>query len=65
CTRGNLSPQDIRQPSTSWSGSTRLPGGDPRYPSIPLLTPFFSAGNVEGLLSRLELWEKMVRSPRT
>ncbi|KAI5984430.1 hypothetical protein EDD15DRAFT_2177224, partial [Pisolithus albus] len=32
-------------------------------PTNSSLAPIFSAGNVEGLLFRLELWEKMVRIP--
>ncbi|KAI5984453.1 hypothetical protein EDD15DRAFT_2583346 [Pisolithus albus] len=62
-TRGNLSPQDIsraldfveRVDEIIWRRSS-LPTNSPPNPT-------FSAGNVEGLLSRLELWERVVRSP--
>ncbi|KAI6027916.1 hypothetical protein BKA83DRAFT_4236128, partial [Pisolithus microcarpus] len=62
-TRGNLSPQDI---SRALDFVERVDEIIWRRSSLPInssLDPIFSAGNVEGLLSRLELWEKMVRSP--
>ncbi|KAI6104840.1 hypothetical protein EDD16DRAFT_1635804 [Pisolithus croceorrhizus] len=62
-TRGSLSPQDI---SRALDFVERVDEIIWKRSSIPIkfsLDPIFSAGNVEGILSRLELWEKMVRSP--
>ncbi|KAI5994073.1 hypothetical protein F5J12DRAFT_418600 [Pisolithus orientalis] len=60
-TRGNLGLQDI---SHALDFVERVDEIVWRRSSIPIkssLDPVFSAGNVEGLLSRLELWERMVR----
>ncbi|KAI6140671.1 hypothetical protein BKA82DRAFT_1001075 [Pisolithus tinctorius] len=60
-TRGNLGLQDI---SRALDFVERVDEIVWRRSSIPInssLDPVFSAGNVEGLLSRLELWERMVR----
>ncbi|KAI6103310.1 hypothetical protein EV401DRAFT_1875348 [Pisolithus croceorrhizus] len=62
-TRGNLNPQDI---SRALDFVERVDEIIWKRSSIPIsssLDPVFTAGNVEGLLSRLELWEQMVRGP--
>ncbi|KAI6018381.1 hypothetical protein EDC04DRAFT_2607780 [Pisolithus marmoratus] len=62
CTRSNSSFQDI---SHALDVVERIDEIVWRRPSIPIsssLDPVFSAGNVDGLLSRLEHWDRMVRS---
>ncbi|KAI5984403.1 hypothetical protein EDD15DRAFT_2375227 [Pisolithus albus] len=62
-TRGNLSPQDISRALDFVERVDEIIWRRSSLPTNSSLNPTFSAGNVEGLLSRLELWEKMVRSP--
>ncbi|KAI5995096.1 hypothetical protein EDD15DRAFT_2575027 [Pisolithus albus] len=62
-TRGNLSPQDISRALDFLERVDEIIWRRSSLPTNSSLDPIFSAGNVEGLLSRLELWEKMVRSP--
>ncbi|KAI5995070.1 hypothetical protein EDD15DRAFT_714725 [Pisolithus albus] len=62
-TRCNLSPQDISRALDFVERVDEIIWRRSSLPTNSSLNPTFSAGNVEGLLSRLELWEKMVRSP--
>ncbi|KIK18479.1 hypothetical protein PISMIDRAFT_684151 [Pisolithus microcarpus 441] len=64
-TRGNLSPQDISRALDFVERVDEIIWRRPSLPTNSSLDPIFLAGNAEGLLSRLELWEKMVRSPST
>ncbi|KAI6027880.1 hypothetical protein BKA83DRAFT_4490418 [Pisolithus microcarpus] len=61
-TRGNLSPQDISRVLNFVERVDEIIWRRSSLPTNSSLDPIFSAGNVEGLLSRLDLWEKMVRS---
>ncbi|KAI6027908.1 hypothetical protein BKA83DRAFT_4123775 [Pisolithus microcarpus] len=63
CTRGNLSPQDISRALDFVERVDEIIWRRSSLPTNSSLDPIFSAGNVEGLLSRLDLWEKMVRRP--
>ncbi|KIK16287.1 hypothetical protein PISMIDRAFT_15922 [Pisolithus microcarpus 441] len=63
CTRGNLSPQDISRALDFVERVDEIIWRRSSVPTNSSLDPIFSAGNVEGLLSRLDLWQKMVRSP--
>ncbi|KAI6027901.1 hypothetical protein BKA83DRAFT_4235517, partial [Pisolithus microcarpus] len=62
CTRGNLSPQDTSRALNFVERVDEIIWRRSSLPTNSSLDPIFSAGNVEGLLSRLDLWEKMVRS---
>ncbi|KAI6027884.1 hypothetical protein BKA83DRAFT_4235262, partial [Pisolithus microcarpus] len=59
-TRGNLSPQDISRALNFVERVDEIIWRRSSLPTNSSLDPIFSAGNVEGLLSRLDLWEKMV-----
>ncbi|KAI6027876.1 hypothetical protein BKA83DRAFT_4123756 [Pisolithus microcarpus] len=58
-TRGNLSPQDISRALDFVERVDEIIWRRSSLPTNSSLDPIFSAGNVEGLLSRLDLWEKM------
>ncbi|KAI5995071.1 hypothetical protein EDD15DRAFT_2429186 [Pisolithus albus] len=62
-TRGNLNPQDISRALDFVERVDEIIWRRSSLPTNSSLNPTFSAGNVEGLLSRLELWEKMIRGP--
>ncbi|KAI6015375.1 hypothetical protein BKA83DRAFT_4498642 [Pisolithus microcarpus] len=61
-THGNLSAQDISRALDFVERVDEIIWRRSSLPTNSSLDPIFSAGNVEGLLSRLDLWEKMVRS---
>ncbi|KAI5995079.1 hypothetical protein EDD15DRAFT_2529435 [Pisolithus albus] len=63
CTRGNLNRRDIRRAPDFMERVDEIIWRRSSLPTNSSLDPMFSAGNVEGLLSLLELREKMVRSP--
>ncbi|KAI5984408.1 hypothetical protein EDD15DRAFT_2533152 [Pisolithus albus] len=63
CTRGNLNRRDIRRAPDFVERVDEIIWRRSSLPTDSSLDPMFSAGNVEGLLSLLELREKMVRSP--
>ncbi|KAI6017170.1 hypothetical protein BKA83DRAFT_4497000 [Pisolithus microcarpus] len=65
CTRGNLSPQDISRALDFVERVDEIIWRRSSLPSNSSLDPIFSAGNVEGLVFRLDLWEKMARGPST